>query len=245
MNAASHRTPEIAARCQAAGVASIDNKLTLPLALGGLALASLLTASALSLIPDAHAATGIQRCIAADGTPIYTDKPCTVLDAQRAPISGELLSRIARDEAAHAADGLLVGDVDGSPRATPQVARRSAASGCARTPTQLTMDLQGAWALGDVNRIAESYHWVGLSHRNGQQIMQQLDRLATHSLLQAEYFDAQIGSGSMQLADASSADASGASGAAGVLQVMFADGGSRTVQDFEVERYRGCYFIRF
>ena len=58
-------------------------------------------------------------------------------------------------------------------RAHP-VSRRGPGSGCARTPTQLAMDLRGALALGDVNRIAESYHWVGMSNKQGQRIMDRL-----------------------------------------------------------------------
>ena len=227
-------TTQIPARRPTVGVAAVRPDKGMPLVWTGLALAAVLAAALLSLMPSAHAATAIQRCVAADGIPIYTDKPCAVFKAQRTPISGELLGRIASDPAAD-------GDFDGTPRATPAVARRSAASGCARTPTQLTMDLQGAWALGDVNRIAESYHWVGLRHRNGQQILRQLERLSNQALLQAEYFDARIGSGALQLASAGTGDA----GAAGILQVTLADGSARSFQDFEVERYRGCYFIRF
>lgn len=238
MKATTQKTIQISARRPGVTVAAATgNQDTTPLLWTGIALAALLAAVLLPPMPIAHAASGIQRCVAADGTPIYTDKPCAVFNAQRTPISGELLGRIARDRAANSLDG---GDFDGTPRATPAIARRSAASGCARTPTQLTMDLQGAWALGDVNRIAESYHWVGLRHRSGQQILRQLERLATQPLLQAEYFDARIGSGAMQFADAS--PGAGGSGAAGILQVMLADGG---FQDFDVERYRGCYFIRF
>lgn len=240
MKAMTRKPLQIVARRPAIRVASAS---AAPLVWLGLALAVLLAPSLLSLMPAAHAATAIQRCVAADGTPIYTDKPCAVFNAQRTPISGELLGRIARDRGADVRAGgdFDSGDLNSTARATPAIARRSAASGCARTPTQLTMDLQGAWALGDVNRIAESYHWVGLNHRRGQQIMQQLNRLATQALLQAEYFDARIGSGALQFADASA----GGGGAAGILQVMLADGSARSFQDFEVERYRGCYFIRF
>src|SRR3546814_7694973 len=70
-----------------------------------------------------------------------------------------------------------------------------------RSSTQLSMDLQGAWALGDVNRIAESYHWVGLGTGQARTIMQRLDRLAEQPLWQAHYFDARIG-GAMHYADA-------------------------------------------
>ncbi|MDQ3288371.1 MAG: hypothetical protein M3Q42_08925 [Pseudomonadota bacterium] len=204
-------------------------------ALAALATLSVLT---LALIPAAQAGTGIQRCIGNDGTPIYTDKPCRLLNAKRAPISGELLSRIAR---AQGSDSSGTGDMKGTTSATSTIARRSAASGCARSATQLTMDLQGSWALGDVNRLAESYHWAGIGHRRGQQIMRQLERLATQRLVQAEYFDATIGVGNLQLADASGIGG----GAAGVLQLTLSGPGELGMQDFDVERYRGCYFIRF
>lgn len=205
-----------------------------PLALAAFATVVSLGMLAPSLMPTAKAATSIQRCIGADGTPIYTDKPCRLLDAQRAPMSGELLSRIAREQAS----GAAIGDIKGTLATAPTVARRSAASGCARTATQLTMDLQGSWALGDVNRLAESYHWAGIEHRRAQRIMKQLERLASQPLLQAEYFDATIGGGGMQLADATGDRA----GPAGVLQLTLSGAG---MQDFDVERYRGCYFIRF
>lgn len=189
------------------------------------------------LTPTAQAATAIQHCVAADGTPIYTDRPCSLLNAQRAPLSGELVSRIAREQSSTAPTGRYTGS---SAPAVPVVARRSAASGCARSPTQLTMDLQGSWALGDVNRVAESYHWVGIGNKRGQQIMKQLDRLASQPLIKADYFDASIGSGAMQLASAG-----GGGGPAGILQLSFSHGGAYSVQDFDVERYLGCYFIRF
>lgn len=190
-----------------------------------------------TLAPTAQAATAIQRCIGADGTPIYTDQPCRLLNAERTPLSGELLSRIAREQAANGVDrGARRAS---APTASP-VARRSPMSGCARTATQMTMDLQGSWALGDVNRVAESYHWVGIGNRRGQQIMKQLDRLASQELVTADYFDATIGGGGVQLANAG-----GGGGPAGILQLTLSQGGTLSVQDFDVEHYRGCYFIRF
>ncbi len=177
---------------------------------------------------------GIQRCEAPDGTAIYTDKACAALGATAMPMSGELLTRLS-----YADDDSETG-VFGSRRA-PTVARRSAASGCARSSTQLTMDLQGAWALGDVNRIAESYHWVGLGSSQANAIMQRLERLAGQPLWQAHYFDARIGGGMLQFADASAA----APASAGMMQLVFDDGASRRVQDFDVRRYHGCYFVEF
>lgn len=207
---------------------------TMKLLPSGVLAAALLVASTPPGIAPAHAQSrGIQRCEAADGTAIYTDRACGSLGATASPMSGELLTRLA------SSGGDLDPGMFGARRAQ-SVARRSLASGCARSSTQLSMDLQGAWALGDVNRIAESYHWVGLGTGQARTIMQRLDRLAAQPLWQAHYFDARIG-GAMHYADA----AAGAPSGTGVMQLVFADGASRQVQDFEVRRYRGCYFIEF
>lgn len=189
--------------------------------------------------PGAFAGNIIQKCVGSDGTVAYTDKPCGALGATRAPMPGELLQRIARERSRSLA---TEGSFEGTVRPTAGAGtRRAAASGCARSPVQLTMDLQAAWAMGDVNRIAESYHWVDLDHARAQRIMQRLDALAGEPLLEAEYFDARIGGGALQFADAGNAS----SGASGILQVAFGDGGVPGYQDFDVRHYRGCYFIRF
>jgi len=181
---------------------------------------------------------GIQRCEAPDGTAIYTDRACSTLGATATPIPGELLTRLVSD---NSNDAGSIRDMFGDRRA-PAISRRSAASGCARSTTQLSMDLQGAWALGDVNRIAESYPWVGLGTSQARSIMQRLDRLAGQPLWQTHYFDARIGGGMMQFADASG---SASNGNVGVMQLVLGDGASRQVQDFEVRRYQGCYFVQF
>lgn len=200
----------------------------------GVLAAALLVASTPPGIAPVHAQSrGIQRCEAADGTAVYTDRACASLGATASPMSGELLTRLA------SSGGDLDPGMFGARRA-PSVARRSLASGCARSSTQLSMDLQGAWALGDVNRIAESYHWVGLDSGQARTIMQRLDRLAAQPLWQAHYFDARIG-GATHYADASAA----APSSAGVMQLVFADGASHQLQDFDVRRYHGCYFIEF
>lgn len=195
-----------------------------------------LLAAALPLVSPVQAGTAIQRCAAADGTTVYTDTPCSLLEAASRPLSSELLNRIARDQANAAPSAGATGIATATTVAA--VSRRSAAAGCARTPTQLTMDLRGALALGDVNRLAESYHWVGLSQRQSRPIMQLLERLAAQPLEDAQYYDARIGAGGMQLASAG-----GGNTASGLMQLRFG-GRSRQVTDFDVERYAGCYFIR-
>lgn len=192
-----------------------------------------LLAASLPLVSPVQAGTGIQRCAAADGSTVYTDTPCSLLAAASRPLPSELLNRIERDHA-HAAPS--PGDAGTAAATTAHVWRRSAAAGCARTPTQLAMDLRGSIALGDVNRLAESYHWVGLSQRQSRPIMQHLERLAAQPLEDAQYYDARIGPGGIQLAGAGNV-------ASGVMQLRFG-GPSRQVTDFDVQRFAGCYFIR-
>lgn len=207
-----------------------------------LASALVLSLAALPAAPAVNAAgTGIQRCQAPDGTTVYTDKPCGMFGAEPAPMSGELLTRLAREERANGAEGDAFAQGP-SIRTVAAPGRRSAASGCARSATQLSMDLQGALALEDVNRVAESYHWTGMGNQQAQATMERLDRLTKLPLMDAQYFNAQIG-GFASFADASAPMAS--SGNAGIMQLSFGDGAARTVIDFDVHRHQGCYFVRF
>lgn len=207
---------------------------TLPLATFALTL----LAASLPLTSPVQAGTGIQRCETADGTFVYTDKACMAFGAAPRPMPSDVLNRIAREEARTGAISPTLGGASSAPSPSV-VARRSPSAGCARTPTQLSMDLQGSLALRDVNRLAESYHWVGLTHAQSKPIMQKLERLAPEPLEAVQFFDAQIGPGGMQLADAGSGNA-----VAGVMQLRFG-GEFRQVLEFEVERYEGCYFIQF
>ena len=152
---------------------------TLPVA----AFAATLLVAALPVSQPASARTGIQRCDSGDGSAVYTDRACGSLGARAMPMPGELLTRIARDEAANP---LRSEDALGDDVPSNHVAgRRSQLAGCARTTTQLSMDLQGSLALDDVNRLAESYHWVDQSHRQAQQLMLRLEELAGQPLLDA------------------------------------------------------------
>ncbi|GAB2523678.1 hypothetical protein [Lysobacter humi (ex Lee et al. 2017)] len=193
-------------------------------------------------VQDVQAAyTGIQRCRAADGTAVYTDKPCTMVGAQSDVMSGELSMRL-RSEAMRdpAAEGLH--NASFAQAASMPVGRRSAASGCARSTTQLAMDIQGSVALHDVNRLAESYHWVGMGHRESIPVMQRLDRVSRGQVVATQYFDAQIGSA---YGFASNGEGFPDDGAAGILQVQLAGNDGAQSLELNVERYAGCYFIRF
>lgn len=212
------------------------------------ALPSLLSAAVLLGLPwpqSLGATTGIQRCEAADGTAIYTDRACPTVGGTPAPMQAELLTRIAADEARNASSAALA---DGSFQAdplldSPPTGRRSPQSGCARSKQQLLMDVRGSFALHNVNRLAESYHWVGKSNRQAQQQMLQLERMATLSLQQATLFDGTISSGAVEDGMSNAPDAA-SSDPAGTLQLTLVKRGSLQVVDLDVTRYSGCYFAR-
>lgn len=201
-----------------------------------------------ALIPApqaAQAAGAVQQCRASDGSSLYTDKPCRVVGAQSVPMRDDLAMRIVHEQVREAQITgaevpIITTTLSTMASAREAIGRRAVAGGCARTPTQLAMDLRGAFALGDVNRIAESYHWVGMSSRSANATMQRLERLARHSVVDAQYYDAQISGGEMY-ADAGRS----IGGGAGVLQVTFGGESGAAIQDFDVERYAGCYFVRF
>ena len=211
----------------------------------------------------AGAGADIQRCVGPDGSTLYTDKACGAYDARATPMPAGLATRITGEQMHEqslqeaAVPVMVAGTVDAatplappSPDAgvsttlAPPLGRRSVADGCARTPTQLQMDLRGALALGDVNRIAESYHWVGVSPRSAARIMDRLGRLAREPVADMHYFSASIGSGA-QFASADMAIDAGMGGGGGILQVLFGDGSGAHLTDFDVERFKGCYFVRF
>jgi hypothetical protein len=123
------------------------------------------------------------------------------------------------------------------PLSTPPTGRRSVAAGCARSPQQLSRDLVGAFALHDVNRVAESYHWVGMSQRRALPVMERLEDLSAQSLTDARYLAGWIASGE----GSAEAAIAAARSDLGSMQLVFAGGGR--IVDFPVRRYSGCYFI--
>ena len=231
-------------------------------------LATLITGVLLSTVPAAapvEATSAIQRCESADGTLVYTDKSCAVFGAKAVPMSGELLTRIIHEESMPSPSA----QVDGAPAATDApggyadaampldagadtriavpVSRRSAGGGCAHSPTQLAMDLRGALGLGDVNRVAESYDWAGMSNKQGQRTLDRLQQLIGRSVIDSHYFDARISSSPFADAGAvMTADASGGRpGEAGLLQLTLGNGTQASIIDFHVRSYAGCYFVRY
>ncbi|TZF90108.1 hypothetical protein [Cognatilysobacter lacus] len=190
---------------------------------------------------DAHASLGgVQHCRSADGTSVYTDKPCAFVGAAPASMSSDLNMRLASEASREPA---AYSDMPDSDATLPQPAatRRSLASGCARSPTQLAMDIEGSLALGDVNRLAESWQWAGMTQAQALPVMKRLEQLSRARVQGAHYYDAQMGMG-LQLASAGNA---ADEGRAGILQVSLGgDTRSRSLE-LNVERYAGCYFVHF
>lgn len=184
----------------------------------------------------AVAAGTIQRCQGADGSVGYTDKSCAVFDQRTVAVS----TIAVKDDPASSPFTATLPTMETGTRRPAAIGRRSAAAGCARTPTQLQMDLRGAFALGDVNRVAESYHWVGVSSDGARITMDRLQRLADQPVLDTQYYDASISSGPQLLASAG-----GGNGGAGMLQLVLGADGRSSVVAFDVHRYAGCYFVSF
>ena len=199
---------------------------------------------ALAAIPapgPAHA-TSIQKCQSADGSIGYTDGSCKVFGSDSIAVSSRFIDAPADTTVAFgypaledAGTGMAMGSIGG---------RRSPADGCARTATQLAMDLRASLALGDVNRVAESYDWAGMDNAQGQRTLDRLQALIGRPVLDSRYLDASYGFAGGGLY--ASADA-GFGGDAGVLQVMLGDGDGRGASsiEFDVHHYEGCYFVSF
>lgn len=198
-----------------------------------LAAAAALTAPAARDVQAAY--TGIQKCRAADGSVVYTDKACDAFGATAEAMSPDLGLRLSQ---ADAMPGEAIDAGMPAARGMP-TGRRALASGCARTPMQLAMDVQASMGLRDVNRLAESYHWVGMSHEQAMPVMRQLEAITRMQLLASQVHAGGLG---MQFADAGGA--SDAPQAGSLLLSLQAEEGPRTLQ-LNVQPYAGCYFVRF
>jgi hypothetical protein len=197
----------------------------------------------------------ILRCVSPDGTIGYTDRSCAVFGAEAVPMDPELAARIASDRA-YAADftddayAAPQDDADGFDAASATLAqaapgRRSPASGCARNPAQLANDLEASVALGDVNRIAESYHFAGMSTAAGERVLDRLQRYAGRVVVESRYFGGVQAAPDVAGPDAAAWNANAGGPATVRLVLAGNDGRTASSLDLDVERYAGCYFVRF
>lgn len=206
---------------------------------------ALLALPAQSAPQDDDAGPHLLRCRLPDGVTLYTDRACGAFDATSMPFPAEVRDRIARQqryEARLLANARAVASIDGGlppPDAEsrePAVARRPVSDGCATTPRQLALDLQASVAMGDVNRVAESFDWTGLRHAQAHRILAQLERL--DGVVEADYFSAAGGGLDDPYAPTPR-------GEHGLMQIVFDGDNGRRVADFSVRIDSGCYFLRY
>lgn len=101
-----------------------------------------------------HAGAQVKRCVAADGTSIYTDRRCED-----------------------------IGAVDQLPRHGAAGATRAYRGGCARTLQDLVFEMTSAIDSKDVNRLAGVVHWVGVPTRSAYQRMSRLGTIVNRPLV--------------------------------------------------------------
>jgi hypothetical protein len=206
-----------------------------PLLAPSLALATASLFALMAAAPrTADAAAGVARCAMPDGSHAYTNTACSSMGGKSAPLPADVLNRIQserRYEAELTGQPLVENSLLPATAAIGE--RRPLAGGCAATPQQLAVDLRASMTLGDVNRIAESFDWAGMPHKQAMQVMARIEGLGELALVDAEYFDASIGMDALQ------------DDAGGMMQVTLDQSGMRTVADFDVRRTSGCYFLRY
>jgi hypothetical protein len=98
----------------------------------------------------APAQAQVRRCVDAQGNSVFTDRPCSSVNAApKAP------------------------PVSHSGAYAPGFARR----GCARSPEALMDGVRGALEARDVNRLATYYHWAGTGAGAARSLMDQLEAI--------------------------------------------------------------------
>ncbi|MEB2315477.1 MAG: hypothetical protein OZ919_05255 [Xanthomonadaceae bacterium] len=123
------------------------------------------------LAGDATAA--VRRCVAEDGTLIYTDRACEHFDAREARTDSVPGSGLP---ATSAESG-----VDGSSAPLPLASYGPVAADCARTPEALLMSLRHLLDMRDVNGLSGLYHWPGTGKWSARAVMDRLEMIAAQS----------------------------------------------------------------
>jgi hypothetical protein len=189
-------------------IAASDAATLSPLVWRGLAVVVALAA------PAALAqTTPLNRCVAADGTAVFTDRPCDALDARPAL------------------------PAPASPDALPD--RVATVRECARNPVTLVEAIEKAFAAGDGNRLAEHYDWRGRGSASAHAVMPRLEALATSRVVEVRTAHSAEGSGDTELAAESSAVPPDR---LRIVHAPMAGGTSATTE-FRLVRASGCWLI--
>ena len=101
---------------------------------------------------------GLRRCVNDQGQSVFTDRRCESLGAEPAP----------------------------PPSANASPAAVVRARSCARNQGDLLEGVRGALETRDPNRLAEFYHWSGLSTAEGYRLMDRLANLSARPLMDVQ-----------------------------------------------------------
>jgi hypothetical protein len=124
--------------------------------------------------PAPASAQSIRRCVDAEGNSLFTDRPCSVMNAVPKQAPPEAVGNFAGQDSAGGFRGGFSDQGGSSPR------------GCARRPEELLDRVRSALESRDVNRLASHYHWTGTGSGSGKQLMDTLERIAAQALLSVE-----------------------------------------------------------
>lgn len=147
--------------------------------------ATVLVLAVLAFPGAAGASDVIRRCQAADGTTVYTDKPCAELDARPLaapePIAPRTEgagagSRIERRAPGSTMDRGGAVSLGGTTR-----------DDCIRRTDTLLFEIRAAIESRNVNRLAGVYDWAGKDSGAAGAILERLGRLADRPLATVEF----------------------------------------------------------
>ena len=169
----------------------------------------------LAMLPAAAALaqSALNRCVAADGTAVFTDRPCDALDARPAPSA--------------------------PPAPDARSDRAATVRECARRPAELVAAVEIALASGDGNRLAEVYDWRGRSAASARVVMPRLEALASTRALRVETGHSAEGSADRALA----AEAAAAPPDRLRIVHAPPGGGTSEIREFRLVRTAGCWLI--
>lgn len=129
---------------------------------------------------SAHGADVIHRCLAADGTTVYTDRPCDesgarpVAPAQPQREDGDASIERRAPGSTHGSGGAM--SLGGAGR-----------SDCVRRTDTLLFEVRAAVEAGNVNRLAGVYDWAGKSSNAAEGILDRLARITSRPLASVEF----------------------------------------------------------
>jgi hypothetical protein len=120
---------------------------------------------------DAASAARIFRCVDSEGTPVFADRPCHLLEAHSFPTPDTLGSDVPPVEAV-------------APGEDPALR----ASRCpAPDGTTLIAAVEDVFIRRDVNGFAALYHWVGATRSYAFVVMERMERLLAMPLLEVAF----------------------------------------------------------